>query len=170
MIARLCLILGIALASQATLSWSQGATDRVVPLQDGGRIVVQADGVTRHYDARGDSVHMQSGEVMVAADGSRLMMRGDVLWREILREAASLYGRSLTPPGTQGRPNERKVELADGGMLVIKADGSMVHEGADGAAARMDDGTVMVAKDGSRILMKNGALWVAPGSLERPKP
>ena len=51
------------------------------------------------------------------------------------------------------------IELKDGGKLVIAEDKTMVHLDAAGKRVRMRDGKIMEAKDGSKIMMKNNALW-----------
>jgi len=51
------------------------------------------------------------------------------------------------------------IELKDGGKIVIAEDKTMVHLDAAGKRVRMRDGKIMEAKDGSKIMMKNNALW-----------
>ena len=51
------------------------------------------------------------------------------------------------------------IELKDGGKVVIQKDGSMAHIDAAGKREKMKDGKVMVAKDGSKVMMKNNAVW-----------
>ena len=51
------------------------------------------------------------------------------------------------------------IELKDGGKIVIAADKSMTHYDAAGKRVRMRDGKIMEAKDGSKLMMKNNALW-----------
>lgn len=161
----------LVVALVAAPGWAQdGTAQRVVPLRDGGQVVLRADGAMRHYDAAGSPVAMKEGEVMVARDGSRLLMRNGALWREIVERAAHLYGLASRLPADRGAPIEPRVELADGGWLLLGADGGMMHFNAFGEAIRMSDGDVMIAKDGARILMNNGALWssASPGSPKSP--
>lgn len=51
------------------------------------------------------------------------------------------------------------IELKDGGKIVIEEKGSMVHLDAAGTRVKMRDGKVMEAKDGSKVMMKNNAIW-----------
>ena len=51
------------------------------------------------------------------------------------------------------------IELKDGGKIVIEKQGTMAHIDAAGNRVKMKDGTVMVAKDGSKLMMKNNAIW-----------
>lgn len=51
------------------------------------------------------------------------------------------------------------IELTDGGTLAIAKDGTMIHTDAAGHRVKMKDGKVMEGKDGTRYMMKNGALW-----------
>jgi hypothetical protein len=49
--------------------------------------------------------------------------------------------------------------LKDGGKIVIEKRGTMVHLDAAGNRVRIKDGKVMEAKDGSRLMTKNNAIW-----------
>lgn len=51
------------------------------------------------------------------------------------------------------------VELKDGGKVYVQKDGSMVHLDAAGNRVKMRDGVTMEAKDGSKVMMKNNAIW-----------
>ncbi len=51
------------------------------------------------------------------------------------------------------------IELKDGGRVAIMKDGTMVHQDAAGNRVKMRDGRVMEAKDGSKLMMKNNAIW-----------
>jgi hypothetical protein len=51
------------------------------------------------------------------------------------------------------------IELKDGGKIVFEKQGTMVHIDAAGNRVKMRDGRVMEAKDGSKVMMKNNALW-----------
>lgn len=51
------------------------------------------------------------------------------------------------------------IELKDGGKVVVEKQGAMIHIDAAGNRVKMRDGTIMEAKDGSRIMMKNNAIW-----------
>ena len=51
------------------------------------------------------------------------------------------------------------IELKDGGKITMEKGGTMIHTDAAGNRVRMRDGTVMEAKDGSKIMMKNNAIW-----------
>ncbi len=51
------------------------------------------------------------------------------------------------------------IELKDGGKVVIEKDGTMAHVDAAGKREKMKDGKIMEAKDGSKIMMRNNAVW-----------
>ena len=50
-------------------------------------------------------------------------------------------------------------DLKDGGRVVIMKNGTMAHYDAAGTRVKMKDGRVMDAKDGSKFMMKNNAIW-----------
>lgn len=54
---------------------------------------------------------------------------------------------------------EQPIALKDGGQLVIQKTGTMTHTDAKGNRVKMTDGKIMETKDGSKIMMKNNALW-----------
>lgn len=54
---------------------------------------------------------------------------------------------------------EQTIALKDGGLIVIQKGGVMTHTDAKGKRIVMKDDKIMEAKDGSKIMMKNNALW-----------
>ena len=54
---------------------------------------------------------------------------------------------------------ERTIALKDGGQVVVQKNGTMIHTDAKGNRIRMTNDKIMEAKDGSKIMMKNDALW-----------
>jgi len=54
---------------------------------------------------------------------------------------------------------ERLIELKDGGTLLVRTDGNMVHRDARGRRVAMRDGEPMEAWDGFRHVMKNDSAW-----------
>lgn len=54
---------------------------------------------------------------------------------------------------------EQTIDLRDGGKVMVRKDGTMVHVDAAGNRVRMRDNVVMEAKDGTRFVMKNDAVW-----------
>ena len=139
------------LVANSTLWAQSGGKESVIGLKGGERIVVRADGTMSHYDSAGHPVAMPEGVVMVAADGNRIMMKGQALWREIVEIAAHSY--ALANAGLY------IVELKDGGRILVRADGTMAHYDAAGKQQRMAEDEMMIAKDGSQLLMVNGSLW-----------
>ena len=140
--------------------WAQsGGKEGVIGLKDGERIVVRADGTMSHYDKAGNPVAMPEGVIMVETDGSRIMMKSQALWREIVELAARSYALANGGAYIGGGANQRSIELKDGGRLLEDADGTMAHYDAAGKQQRMADGEMMIAKDGGQILMVNGSLW-----------
>ncbi len=51
------------------------------------------------------------------------------------------------------------IELKDGGRIVMEKGKTMIHIDAAGNRVKMKDGKVMEAKDGSKLMMKNNAIW-----------
>ena len=51
------------------------------------------------------------------------------------------------------------IDLKDGGRIIIEKNGTMIHVDAAGNRVKMKDGVVMEAKDGSKVMMKNNAIW-----------
>ena len=72
--------------------------------------------------------------------------------------AAILLAASAAAFG-QSAPATDTVELKDGGRIVVQKDGTMAHYDAAGNRVKMRDGAVMEAKDGSKVMMKNNAIW-----------
>jgi hypothetical protein len=143
-----------------SLSWAQAAgNDRTIELKGGERVVLRADGTMVHYDKSGKPMAMPDGSVMIAKDGSRIMMKSESLWREVLALAATNYARATTGAITGTSTGQRTIELKDGGRVVLSEDGAMAHYDTAGNRQGMPDGEVMIAKDGTRILMNNGRLW-----------
>ncbi|MBA3903711.1 MAG: hypothetical protein C0522_08575 [Rhodocyclaceae bacterium] len=54
---------------------------------------------------------------------------------------------------------EQTIELKDGGRVMVKKDGTMVHIDAAGNRVKMRDGGIMEARDGTKLMMKNNAIW-----------
>lgn len=54
---------------------------RLIDLKGGGRIEMQADGTTVHYDAAGNRVRMADGDAMTAVDGTLILMNNGTLWK-----------------------------------------------------------------------------------------
>jgi len=52
-------------------------------------------------------------------------------------------------------------ELKDGGRVLVMKNGTMEHYDAAGNRVKMKDGQVMEAKDGTKLMMKNNAIWKA---------
>jgi len=57
--------------------------------------------------------------------------------------------------GVSPSPADKRIELKDGGVLVVRKTGDVVHHDAAGNRVRMRDGEPMEAKDGTRYRMKN---------------
>lgn len=73
---------------------------------------------------------------------------------------AALPSLAADPPKDKIVVESKKVvDLADGGTIVIDAQGRTYHTDAKGKRVRMKDGVVMEGKDGARYLHKNDVLW-----------
>ncbi len=51
------------------------------------------------------------------------------------------------------------IQLKDGGKIVIEEKGTMAHIDAAGNRVKMRDGKIMETEDGSKLMMKNDAIW-----------
>ncbi len=152
----------LAIAVPAT--WALAApAQRVIALKDGGRVVLNVDGTMSHYDQAGVPVAMPEGSVMTAKDGTRVMMTGASLWREIIERATVSFALASALPLGRDAAERRLIKLKGGGRIELQPDGTMVHYDAAGSRVRMADGDVMTTVDGTRILMNNGTLW-SPGA------
>ena len=162
-------VLYLAIAVPAT--WALDApTQHVIELKDGGRVVLRADGTMSHYDASGVPVAMAEGTIMTVGDGTRIMMKGESLWREIIERASVSFALASVLP-SRGKPEERRViDLKGGGRIELKVDGTMIHYDAAGNRVRMADGDAMTAIDGTRILMNNGTLWSPAVNRDATRP
>ena len=154
-------VVALAGVLTATAATQDTAKERVVALKDGGRLELHADGTMGHYDAAGLPVPMKDGEIMIAADGTKILMKSEGVWRQIVEEAGTNYALAFTLPWRDNAADRRTIELADGGRIVLRDDGTMAHFDTAGQRVEMQDGAVMMGKDGTRILMKNGTLWGA---------
>ena len=70
-----------------------GADGQAIELKDGGRIVVDKSGTMVHMDAAGKRVKMKDGKVMMAKDGSKLMMKNNAIWKTITEHGTLKPGR-----------------------------------------------------------------------------
>jgi ferric-dicitrate binding protein FerR (iron transport regulator) len=61
---------------------------RLIDLKGGGRIEMQADGTTVHYDAAGNRVRMADGDAMTAVDGTLILMNNGTLWKPAVNNDA----------------------------------------------------------------------------------
>lgn len=59
------------------------AEEQTILLKDGGKVMVKKDGTMVHIDAVGNRVKMRNNVIMVAKDGSQLMMKNDAIWKTI---------------------------------------------------------------------------------------
>lgn len=59
------------------------AEEQTIQLKDGGKVMVKKDGTMVHIDAAGNRVKMRNDVIMVAKDGSQLMMKNDAIWKTI---------------------------------------------------------------------------------------
>jgi hypothetical protein len=80
-------------------------------------------------------------------------MRKSILTALFLAFSAAAFAQGAT------QPSQQVIELKDGGKVTAEKDGTMVHIDAAGNRVRMKDGQIMEAKDGSKLMMKNNAIW-----------
>lgn len=66
---------------------------------------------------------------------------------------------SLSAFAAEERVKDQVIDLKDGGKLTVQKDGSMVHIDAEGNRVKMKNGVTMEAKDGTKYVMKNNAIW-----------
>jgi len=71
----------VGAVSTSAFALGSGDIERTVPLKDGTTLHVFNDGLMGMEDRYGHAMHMAGGETMVAADGSRITMRGNEVAR-----------------------------------------------------------------------------------------
>lgn len=81
-------------------------------------------------------------------------MRKYILPLLMLLSLSALAAEERVKPG-------ESIELKDGGKVTVQKDGTMVHIDAAGNRVKMRDNVAMEAKDGTKFVMKNNALWKA---------
>jgi phage gp45-like len=72
---------------------------------------------------------------------------------------AVLFAFAATAFAQGGQPDQQVIELKDGGSVVILKDGTTAYYDVAGKRIMMKDGVTMEAKDGSKLMMKNNAIW-----------
>jgi hypothetical protein len=80
-------------------------------------------------------------------------MRKSILTALFLAFSAAAFAQGAAQPSPQA------IELKDGGKVTTEKNGTMVHIDAAGNRVDMKDGQMMEAKDGSKLMMKNNAIW-----------
>lgn len=66
---------------------------------------------------------------------------------------------SLSAFAAEEQVKNQVIDLKDGGKVTVQKDGTMVHIDAAGNRVKMRDGVTMEAKDGTKYVMKNNAIW-----------
>ena len=66
---------------------------------------------------------------------------------------------SMSVFAAEERVKDQVIDLKDGGKVTVQKDGSMVHIDAAGNRVKMRNGVTMEAKDGTKYVMKNNAIW-----------
>lgn len=79
-------------------------------------------------------------------------MRKFILPLLMLLSLSALAAEERVKPG-------ETIELKDGGKVMVQKDGTMVHIDAAGSRVTMRDNVAMEAKDGTKFVMKNNAIW-----------
>lgn len=79
-------------------------------------------------------------------------MRKFILPLLMLLSLSALAAEERVKPG-------ETIELKDGGKVMVQKDGAMVHIDAAGNRVKMRDKVAMEAKDGTKFVMKNNAIW-----------
>ncbi len=158
--------LAAALSLLAASAPAQPAPSSEIPLRDGGRLVVRADGSMAHYDGTGRAIVMGDGVEMTARDGTRILMKNASLWRQAIEAASTGYGLASSLPAKPEAGGMRTIALADGGRIELLSNGKIARLRADGTSVPAKDGEVLQAKDGTRLLVSKGTVWsqAAPGA------
>jgi hypothetical protein len=79
-------------------------------------------------------------------------MRKSILPALLLAFSAAAFAQG-------GQQAAQVIDLKDGGKVTIQKDGTMFHVDAAGNRVMMKDGQMMDGKDGSKLMMKNNAIW-----------
>ena len=59
------------------------ASSRTILLKDGTTLVTHSDGTMYHADAKGKRIKMKDGVVMEGKDGTKYLMKNDVVWQAV---------------------------------------------------------------------------------------
>ena len=81
---------------------------------------------------------------------------------QIMKKAIGILGFlafSTLAFGQGGKEAAQTFELMDGGKVVVMKDGTMAHYDAANKRVHMRDGSKMDGMDGSKMMMKNNAIW-----------
>ena len=73
---------GTATESQPSVTPSDKSSQTIL-LKDGTTLILHSDGTGYHADAKGNRMRMKDGVMMEAKDGTRYMMKNDMIWKAI---------------------------------------------------------------------------------------
>jgi hypothetical protein len=64
------------------------ASARTILLKDGTTLVAHSDGTMYHADAKGKRIKMKDGIVMEGRDGTKYLMKNDVVWQAVSQKGS----------------------------------------------------------------------------------
>lgn len=82
-----------------------------------------------------------------------------IVSRSLAITAAALSLAFAGPLAAADEVPAQRIELKDGGTLIVQKNGTTYHADAAGNRVKMRDGVVMEGKDGTKYMMKNDAVW-----------
>lgn len=141
---------------------NDGEIAKSVAMKDGTTLHVFKDGKMAMEDSFGRPSRMDPGVQMTTADGTVIAMVGDEvarLSRVLKAHYAGTLMRSRWEPAAVVKTTETRVALNDGSTLYVFQDGKMGVKDLYGKARTVPEGAVLVAQDGSKVVMGATDSW-----------
>ena len=81
MFKKLSLLALVSLVSASALAVDMGKVEKSIPLKDGSTLYIFKDGKMGMEDKLGKVMAMKQGKLMETADGKKIVMTGNEVWR-----------------------------------------------------------------------------------------
>ena len=81
MLKKLSLLALVSLLSASALAVDTAKVEKSIPMKDGSTLYIFKDGKMGMEDKLGKVMHMKQGKLMETADGKKIVMTGNEVWR-----------------------------------------------------------------------------------------
>lgn len=155
-------LIALLIAAPLAAFANDGEIATSTPMKDGTILHLFKDGKMAMEDTFGRPSRMDPGVKMTTANGTVITMVGDEvakLSRVLKAHYAGTLIRSRWEPAADFKSNETVVALNDGSTLYVFQDGTMGVKDVYGKARTVSEGAVLVAKDGSKVVMGETDSW-----------